>query len=88
MCWVGGQGVDRVVTHENIYGCVLFGLWAGTIIGFITEYYTSHSYEPTREVARSCETGAATNIIYGALPPPMSAPQRASSCDDDDDDDD
>jgi len=35
------------------------------MIGFITEYYTSHSYSPTREVAQSCETGAATNIIYG-----------------------
>lgn len=35
------------------------------MIGFITEYYTSHSYKPTREVAQSCETGAATNIIYG-----------------------
>merc|ERR1711935_449783 len=45
--------------------CVHGGLWAGCFIGFITEYYTSHSYEPTREVARSCETGAATNIIYG-----------------------
>jgi len=26
---------------------------------------TSHSYEPVREVARSCKTGAATNIIFG-----------------------
>mmetsp|Transcript_8190 Transcript_8190/g.15146 ORF Transcript_8190/g.15146 Transcript_8190/m.15146 type:complete len:777 (+) Transcript_8190:117-2447(+) len=45
--------------------CVWAGLWAGCLIGFVTEYYTSHSYEPTREVAQSCETGAATNIIYG-----------------------
>ena len=59
------EGVSRVVTHHNVFGCVVFGVWAGTIIGFITEYYTSHSYEPTREVARSCETGAATGIIYG-----------------------
>jgi inorganic pyrophosphatase len=35
------------------------------IIGYITEYYTSHSYTPVREVANACETGAATNIIYG-----------------------
>ena len=28
-------------------------------------YYTSHSYTPVRDVARSTETGAATNIIYG-----------------------
>eukprot|EP00992_Anisonema_acinus_P001110 TRINITY_DN10381_c1_g1_i12.p1 TRINITY_DN10381_c1_g1~~TRINITY_DN10381_c1_g1_i12.p1 ORF type:complete len:784 (+),score=220.64 TRINITY_DN10381_c1_g1_i12:56-2353(+) len=47
------------------YVCVLLGLWSGCFIGFITEYFTSHSYTPVREVAQSCETGAATNIIYG-----------------------
>ena len=45
--------------------CVAAGLWGGCLIGFITEYYTSASYEPVKEVARSCKTGAATNIIYG-----------------------
>lgn len=40
-------------------------VWAGLLIGYFTEYMTSHSYEPVREVARSCATGAATNIIYG-----------------------
>jgi len=35
------------------------------LIGFITEYFTSYDYRPTQEVARSTETGAATNIIYG-----------------------
>merc|ERR1712115_729094 len=34
-------------------------------IGLITEYYTSHSYSPVREIANSCKTGAATNMIYG-----------------------
>merc|ERR1712227_728542 len=43
----------------------LVGLWAGLVIGYITEYMTSHSYKPVREVVKSCETGAATNIIYG-----------------------
>merc|ERR1719253_816965 len=47
------------------FSCIAAGLWGGCIIGFITEYYTSHSYSPVREVARSTETGAATNIIYG-----------------------
>jgi len=41
------------------------GLWAGLGIGYFTEYMTSHTYEPVREVARACHTGAATNIIYG-----------------------
>jgi len=45
--------------------CVVCGLWGGCLIGFITEYYTSHSYTPVQDVANSCETGAATNIIYG-----------------------
>jgi K(+)-stimulated pyrophosphate-energized sodium pump len=31
----------------------------------MTEYYTSHDYAPVREVAKSCETGSATNIIFG-----------------------
>jgi inorganic pyrophosphatase len=45
--------------------CVAMGVVGGLIIGLITEYYTSHSYHPVREVANSCKTGAATNMIYG-----------------------
>lgn len=45
--------------------CVLCGLWSGLIIGYTTEYYTSNAYRPVQEIAESCETGAATNIIYG-----------------------
>lgn len=45
--------------------CVMCGLWSGLLIGFITEYFTSHSYGPVREVSNACKTGAATNIIYG-----------------------
>jgi inorganic pyrophosphatase len=59
----GIMGSTKTVVDACL--CVWSGLWAGCLIGFITEYYTSHSYNPTREVARSCETGAATNIIYG-----------------------
>jgi H(+)-translocating pyrophosphatase len=45
--------------------CVLFGLWSGLFIGYTTEYYTSKAYRPVQEIAEACETGAATNIIYG-----------------------
>eukprot|EP01084_Bolivina_argentea_P055518 101765_1 len=45
--------------------CVLTGLWSGLFIGYTTEYYTSSSYRPVREISEACETGAATNIIYG-----------------------
>mmetsp|Transcript_39001 Transcript_39001/g.92086 ORF Transcript_39001/g.92086 Transcript_39001/m.92086 type:complete len:904 (-) Transcript_39001:148-2859(-) len=53
------------VTPFLCYICIAAGLWGGCAIGFLTEYYTSHSYQPVRDVARSAETGAATNIIYG-----------------------
>ena len=45
--------------------CVLLGLWSGLIIGFVTEYYTSHSYTPVREIAETQKQSAATGIIYG-----------------------
>jgi inorganic pyrophosphatase len=59
------SGTVLTFTPTKAWGCTVAGLWSGCMIGFITEYYTSHSYKPVREVAQSCETGAATNIIYG-----------------------
>merc|ERR1740121_252928 len=50
------------------YSCAisgLAGLWSGLIIGFVTEYYTSHSYKPVREIAKTQKQAAATGIIYG-----------------------
>ena len=44
---------------------VVVGLLAGIIIGQSTEYYTSHSYRPTRKLAESSGTGPATVIISG-----------------------
>ena len=44
---------------------VITGLVAGIIIGQATEYYTSHSYQPTRRIAESAKTGPATVIISG-----------------------
>jgi len=55
----------QVITKWNVYVSLLFGLFGGMLIGWITEIYTSHTYKPVREVVDSCETGAATNIIYG-----------------------
>jgi len=52
-------------TRIGAWICVVMGTWGGCLIGFITEYYTSHSYKPVKDVAQSCESGAATNIIYG-----------------------
>ena len=41
-------------------GCV-----GGLIIGLVTEYFTSHSFVPTRELASACKFGTAVNIIQG-----------------------
>ncbi len=44
---------------------VIVGLFAGIIIGQATEYFTSHSFKPTKDIAHSAETGPATVIISG-----------------------
>ena len=48
-----------------IGGSVIVGLATGIIIGKATEYYTSHAYKPTQDIAKSSETGPATVIIKG-----------------------
>ena len=75
-------GVSAVITtffYSDVFACIACGLWSGLLIGFITEYYTSHSYKPVREVAEACRTGAATNIIYG-LALGMQSTIRPRSC--------
>mmetsp|Transcript_20170 Transcript_20170/g.28716 ORF Transcript_20170/g.28716 Transcript_20170/m.28716 type:complete len:779 (+) Transcript_20170:117-2453(+) len=59
-----GKGVLTLHPHHAWF-CVSIGAVGGLTIGLITEYYTSHSYSPVRELANACKTGAATNMIYG-----------------------
>ncbi|CAN4098415.1 unnamed protein product [Withania somnifera] len=58
-------GTQKIVKNWQLFLCVAIGLWAGIIIGFVTEYYTSNAYSPVQDVADSCRTGAATNVIFG-----------------------
>lgn len=51
--------------NSNVFWAVISGLIAGVLIGFFTEYYTSDSYNPTKKLASSSETGSATIIIDG-----------------------
>ena len=45
--------------------CSIFGLVSGLIIAAFTEYMTSHSYTPVRNLSNSCISGAASNITLG-----------------------
>ncbi|MCK9280096.1 MAG: sodium-translocating pyrophosphatase [Melioribacteraceae bacterium] len=60
--------IVNLLGFENawgIWGSIVSGLITGIVIGKATEYYTSQSYKPTRTVAESSSTGAATVIISG-----------------------
>jgi len=60
------SGTDLVtISPHLVWWCVSMGAVGGLVIGLVTEFYTSHSYGPVRELANSCKTGAATNMIYG-----------------------
>ena len=52
-------------SNIGVYYCFLAGLTAGLTVGLLTGYYTSEKFAPVQEVAKACETGVATNIIYG-----------------------
>ncbi len=61
-------GILYLLRIDNWLGLsfsVITGLAAGVIIGFGTEYYTSHNYKPTQEIAHASKTGSATVIIKG-----------------------
>jgi len=51
--------------YIGTFVAMTLGLVVGVIIGLITEYYTSYDYKPVKQLAESCNTGAATNIIQG-----------------------
>jgi len=52
-------------SNISIYFAILAGLISGVLIGQATEYYTSDSYKPTKNLAATSETGTATIIISG-----------------------
>ena len=47
------------------YVCSILGLVSGMIIAAFTEYVTSHSYKPVRELADTCKAGPASNVTLG-----------------------
>jgi H(+)-translocating pyrophosphatase len=62
---VNGINTPLLCTPWKAYGCIVTGLWAGFIIGWITEVYTSNAYSPVQDLAEACRMGGAPNIILG-----------------------
>ncbi|KAK4343294.1 hypothetical protein RND71_036388 [Anisodus tanguticus] len=60
-------GIQKEVQSWQLFLCVGVGLWAGLIIGFITDTIPAMltgKLGPVQDVADSCRTGAATNVIF------------------------
>jgi K(+)-stimulated pyrophosphate-energized sodium pump len=47
------------------FACGLVGIATGIVFVYITQYYTSGSWRPVKEIANASRTGPATNIIIG-----------------------
>jgi inorganic pyrophosphatase len=58
-------GEDYIITRFKLSIVALFGLWGGYLIGKSSEIFTSYEYHNIDDLARSCHTGSATDIIYG-----------------------
>ena len=49
----------------QVWVSILVGLVVGIIVGKATEYYTSHAFKPTRNIAEQAVTSPATLLIEG-----------------------
>jgi K(+)-stimulated pyrophosphate-energized sodium pump len=52
-----------MVLGVGLFVVIALGCVSGIIVGLVTEYYTSNT--PIFQVAKSSQSGAATNLIYG-----------------------
>ena len=60
-----GIGSYFAFNDFKAFGCVAAGVIVGTLIGILTEVYTSDAYKSVKHIGKESETGPATNIIAG-----------------------
>ncbi len=58
------SGADPL-TWIRYWACGIAGMITAFLYVWITQYYTEAKYRPVKDIARSSETGPATNIIAG-----------------------
>jgi len=58
---------EKITDRTPLYPflATLLGLVSGLVIAASTEYVTSHTYTPVRDLAESCRSGAASNVTMG-----------------------
>ncbi len=56
---------DTVLDPLRVYLSALLGMFAGSALGLLTEYFTGTHKRPVEAIVRASETGTATNIITG-----------------------
>ena len=61
----GALPLPAGVNGTHLFIAITSGLVAGVIIGKLTDYYTSSSFKPVKNIAFQSQTGPATNIIHG-----------------------
>ena len=66
MCLPDQFDMSARITGVRWWYCALaisLGLWSGLLIGFVTEYYTSSSYVPVREIAESQKQSVSSTAL-------------------------
>ena len=55
----------KIFTKMGIFWSTIIGVVTGGIIGFVSEYYTSTKFSPTKKIAANSQSGPALTVVEG-----------------------